>query len=296
MRATSLGWVVRPWYHAGQWPGLHCTRFLPHGDRSASRISYETSSIETPSIRPAGVRDDHPALRERPAHERVVVHNDTVYLAGLTADATAGKSVGEQTTEILGKIDGLLKQGGTDKSKLVQATIWLQDIRTVDEFNKVWDAWVVPGSDAGARLHRGAAAIAGEDDRDSGDRGEVGHRYFSAVIIRASGCSRPCADQSRLVSVGWPMSAVTATSEICPIDWQVGQVPQPGIGAHCRRKRCGLTNARWPGRLVEIADGSNNPVGERARSLGRFPDGFVGYACGRLGWRPTGLLCCSRSG
>ena len=80
-----------------------------------------------------------------PRMSRVVVHNDTVYLAGLTADATAGKSVGEQTTEILGKIDGLLKQGGTDKSKLVQATIWLQDIRTVDEMNKVWDAWVPQG-------------------------------------------------------------------------------------------------------------------------------------------------------
>ena len=81
-----------------------------------------------------------------PRMSRVVVHNDTVYLAGLTADATAGQSVAEQTKEILAKIDGLLKQGGTDKSKLVQATIWLQDIRVVDEFNKVWDAWVVAGS------------------------------------------------------------------------------------------------------------------------------------------------------
>jgi enamine deaminase RidA (YjgF/YER057c/UK114 family) len=81
-----------------------------------------------------------------PRMSRVVVYNDTVYLAGLTADKTAGQSVGEQTKEILEKIDGLLKQGGTDKSKLVQAVIWLQDIRTVDEFNKVWDAWVVGGS------------------------------------------------------------------------------------------------------------------------------------------------------
>jgi enamine deaminase RidA (YjgF/YER057c/UK114 family) len=77
---------------------------------------------------------------------RVVVHNDTVYLAGLTAEATVGKGVGEQTGEILDRIDALLKQGGTDKSKLLQATIWLQDIRVVDEFNKVWDAWVVAGS------------------------------------------------------------------------------------------------------------------------------------------------------
>jgi enamine deaminase RidA (YjgF/YER057c/UK114 family) len=81
-----------------------------------------------------------------PRMSRVVVHNDTVYLAGLTADKTAGQSVAEQTREILGRIDGLLKEGGTDKSKLVQAVIWLQDIRTVDEFNKEWDAWVVAGS------------------------------------------------------------------------------------------------------------------------------------------------------
>jgi len=80
-----------------------------------------------------------------PRMSRVVVHNDTVYLAGLTADKSAGQSVGEQTKEILEKIDGLLKRGGSDKSKLVQAVIWLQDVRTVDEFNKVWDAWVVPG-------------------------------------------------------------------------------------------------------------------------------------------------------
>jgi enamine deaminase RidA (YjgF/YER057c/UK114 family) len=76
---------------------------------------------------------------------RVVVHGDTVYLAGLTADKAAGQSVGAQTQEILSAIDGLLAKAGTDKSKLVQATIWLQDIRTVDEMNKVWDAWMPQG-------------------------------------------------------------------------------------------------------------------------------------------------------
>jgi enamine deaminase RidA (YjgF/YER057c/UK114 family) len=81
-----------------------------------------------------------------PRMSRAVVHGDIVYLAGLTAEKSAGQSVGEQTKEILGRIDGYLKQAGTDKSKLLQAVIWLQDVRTVDEFNKVWDAWVVPGS------------------------------------------------------------------------------------------------------------------------------------------------------
>jgi enamine deaminase RidA (YjgF/YER057c/UK114 family) len=76
---------------------------------------------------------------------KVVVHGDTVYLAGLTANKAAGQSVGAQTEEILAAIDGLLAKAGSDKSKLVQATIWLQDIRTVDEMNKVWDAWMPQG-------------------------------------------------------------------------------------------------------------------------------------------------------
>jgi len=76
---------------------------------------------------------------------RIVVHGDTVYLAGLVADKARGQSVGDQTREILGMIDGFLAKAGTDKSKLLQATIWLQDIRTVDEMNAVWDAWVAPG-------------------------------------------------------------------------------------------------------------------------------------------------------
>jgi enamine deaminase RidA (YjgF/YER057c/UK114 family) len=77
---------------------------------------------------------------------KAVVHGDTVYLAGLVATATEGQSVGDQTKEILGLIDGYLKQAGTDNGKLLAASIWLTDIRTVDEFNKVWDGWVPKGT------------------------------------------------------------------------------------------------------------------------------------------------------
>ena len=76
---------------------------------------------------------------------KAVVHGETVFLAGLIADKTLGQSVAEQTREILGLIDSYLGKAGTDKSKLLTATIWLSDIRTVDELNKVWDAWVTPG-------------------------------------------------------------------------------------------------------------------------------------------------------
>jgi enamine deaminase RidA (YjgF/YER057c/UK114 family) len=76
---------------------------------------------------------------------RVVIHGDTVYLAGLTANKTLNQSLAEQTQEILSLIDALLAKAGTDKSKLLKATIWLSDIRTVDDMNKVWDAWVPAG-------------------------------------------------------------------------------------------------------------------------------------------------------
>ena len=61
--------------------------------------------------------------------------------------AQRGRQVGRQETkDILGLIDGLLAQAGTDKSKLLSANIWLTDIKTFDEMNKVWDAWVAPGN------------------------------------------------------------------------------------------------------------------------------------------------------
>jgi enamine deaminase RidA (YjgF/YER057c/UK114 family) len=84
-------------------------------------------------------------IESNPRMSKVVVLGDTVYLAGLIADKTLGQSLAEQTREILSLIDGFLAKAGTDKSKLLTATIWLSDIRTVDEMNKVWDAWVVPG-------------------------------------------------------------------------------------------------------------------------------------------------------
>ena len=69
-----------------------------------------------------------------------------MYLAGIVAEESKGKSVGEQTTEILAKIDKYLKQAGTDKTKLVSTNIWLADIKTFSEMNAAWDKWVSSGN------------------------------------------------------------------------------------------------------------------------------------------------------
>jgi len=77
---------------------------------------------------------------------QAVVHNGTVYTAGQVALRAPGASIAEQTKDILAKIDELLAEAGSDKSKLISATIWLTDMRDFAEMNKVWDAWVSPGN------------------------------------------------------------------------------------------------------------------------------------------------------
>jgi enamine deaminase RidA (YjgF/YER057c/UK114 family) len=80
-----------------------------------------------------------------PRMSQAVVHGATVYLAGQVADQSKGKSVGEQTKEILAKIDGLLAEAGSDKTRVLSATVYLADIATFAEMNAVWDGWVASG-------------------------------------------------------------------------------------------------------------------------------------------------------
>ena len=81
-----------------------------------------------------------------PRMSKAVVHGNTVYLAGIVADNPKGKSVKEQTQDILRQIEGFLGKAGTDKSKLLSANIWITDMAEFAEMNAVWDAWVSPGN------------------------------------------------------------------------------------------------------------------------------------------------------
>ena len=78
-------------------------------------------------------------------YSKAVEANGFVYTAGIVADDVA-QDVKGQTQQILKDIDRLLTLAGTDKSKLLQATIWLSDIRTRDAMNEVWSAWTGPAS------------------------------------------------------------------------------------------------------------------------------------------------------
>jgi enamine deaminase RidA (YjgF/YER057c/UK114 family) len=78
-----------------------------------------------------------------PRMSAAVVHSSTVYLAGQVAE---GPTVKAQTEAVLKKIDDLLAAAGSSKANLLSTTIYLADIRTFDDMNAVWDAWVSPGN------------------------------------------------------------------------------------------------------------------------------------------------------
>ena len=98
-------------------------------------------------------------IQSGPRMSQAVVHGNTVYLAGQVA--APGESVTVQTKAVLASIEALLAEVGSDKSKILQATIWLADMADFAEMNSAWDAWV-GGENAPARA-TGEAKLATPD-------------------------------------------------------------------------------------------------------------------------------------
>src|ERR1041384_1715021 len=69
------------------------------------------------------------------------VFGDLVFLSGTVAD---DKSLGMkgQTAEVLKKIDAVLAKAGTNKSRILSATVYMADAGLKDEMNEAWMAWV----------------------------------------------------------------------------------------------------------------------------------------------------------
>lgn len=74
----------------------------------------------------------------------IVVHNGVAYLAGEVPD-DPGKDITGQTAEVLAKIDKLLKQVGSDRTKILSAQIFLPDMKDFAGMNVAWEAWIPAG-------------------------------------------------------------------------------------------------------------------------------------------------------
>ena len=79
-----------------------------------------------------------------PRMSQAVVHGGTVYLAGQVG--APGQSVADQTRAVLAQVERLLGEAGSDKSRILAATIWLADIGDFAEMNSVWDSWIDPAN------------------------------------------------------------------------------------------------------------------------------------------------------
>lgn len=74
---------------------------------------------------------------------QIVEHAGVIYLAGQVGDPSA--DITQQSQEVLGKVDELLAEAGSDNSHILSATIWLKSMDDFAAFNGVWDAWITPG-------------------------------------------------------------------------------------------------------------------------------------------------------
>ncbi len=86
-----------------------------------------------------------------------VIHGNTVYLCGQVANDVKG-DIKQQTREVLENIDKMLARAGTDKSKLLTATVYLKSMDDYKPMNEIWDAWTSPGA-APARTCLGGVAL-----------------------------------------------------------------------------------------------------------------------------------------
>jgi enamine deaminase RidA (YjgF/YER057c/UK114 family) len=79
-----------------------------------------------------------------PRLSEATILGDRMYLSGMIPEDVSADITG-QVKQALAEIDALLKKGGSDKTRILSAVIWLSDIADFAAMNAVWDAWVVPG-------------------------------------------------------------------------------------------------------------------------------------------------------
>jgi len=76
---------------------------------------------------------------------QAVMHGGQIHIAGQGADDRKA-SLEEQTRQVLGKIDALLKEAGGSKSRLLSVNVFLPHIGDFDRMNAVYDAWIDPAN------------------------------------------------------------------------------------------------------------------------------------------------------
>ena len=75
-----------------------------------------------------------------PTRSRAVVHDGLVFTVAVSPDPDP--TIYEQAVKALRRIDESLAIAGTNKSRILQAIVYIGDIARKEEFNRAWDQWV----------------------------------------------------------------------------------------------------------------------------------------------------------
>lgn len=93
----------------------------------------------------AAGEDDLVRLHVGASLSEVAIYKGVIYLAGQVADDTSQDVTG-QTREVLGHVDRLLNEAGSDRTRILSCQIFLPDLTDFAAMNAVWNAWVAPGA------------------------------------------------------------------------------------------------------------------------------------------------------
>eukprot|EP00746_Dinoflagellata_sp_MGD_P126021 gnl/MRDRNA2_/MRDRNA2_60946_c0_seq2.p1 gnl/MRDRNA2_/MRDRNA2_60946_c0~~gnl/MRDRNA2_/MRDRNA2_60946_c0_seq2.p1 ORF type:complete len:174 (+),score=40.44 gnl/MRDRNA2_/MRDRNA2_60946_c0_seq2:88-609(+) len=111
-------------------PSLQACRHFASYDKNAQLVPETTSAAEITRMHTDDKR-----------MSQIVIHNNTVYLSG-QVPASFDAPLAEQVKSTLAKVDKLLADAGTDKTKLLSAQIWLKDMKDFGEMNAIWCEWL----------------------------------------------------------------------------------------------------------------------------------------------------------
>ncbi len=87
-----------------------------------------------------------------------VVYNNTIYTSGITS-YDVSEDCEKQTKEVLDIIDKLLAKEGSNKHKVLQASITLKDMDDYAAFNSAWNEWVTQGFEPTRSVVQGGLSV-----------------------------------------------------------------------------------------------------------------------------------------
>jgi enamine deaminase RidA (YjgF/YER057c/UK114 family) len=81
-----------------------------------------------------------------PRMSKIVRHAGVIYLCGQTSGGSPARDAGEQTREVLARIDALLAEAGSGRERILAATVHLREMADFAAMNREWEAWLPAGA------------------------------------------------------------------------------------------------------------------------------------------------------